>query len=571
MAAPGDLLGGRFELIEVIGSGGMAVVWRARDTRLRRTVAVKILRPQFAEDPDFVERFESEARHAASLAHPNVAAVYDTGFDAGPDGRTRYIVMELVDGPSVAEVLRKGAIPIPLAIDVAIAAARALAAAHRRGIVHRDVKPGNLLIGPDGRVRLADFGIARALTATRLTTAGTMFGSAPYMSPEQARGDQVLPSSDLYSLGVVLFEMLHGRLPERGSPAALLRRAAGQEDAAGRPAPGLSSEPSLPAGLDAIVARALDPDPTQRHPSARAFAEALESAARRLRRSEEPDRYGLASRRSGRSGRTGGVARTRKGRAVFGPTVDVVAMRPNVASGSGHTDASDGSDVATTRLHRLPRTNRTRRRRSLVAVIAGLSLVAGAGIFVAVLASVALPSGGVLRATATPPLIAQVPGSSSPGGVASIAPAASPVVDAVPSAVPPTSIATAVPTPRPTLRPTPRPTVAPASRASTPNAAVADFYDAAAAHDWNRAIARWSEGMKRRYPPDQWLIGRFSRTTRIEITRLRQTSLDATAGRATVAVTLVEDRTVEPSPWTLSGRWELIRVNGRWLLDNPHF
>ncbi|MBA2380516.1 MAG: serine/threonine protein kinase, partial [Chloroflexi bacterium] len=141
MAEPGDRLGGRCELIEVIGSGGMAVVWRARDTRLRRTVAVKILRPQFAGDAEFVERFESEARHAASLAHPNVAAVFDTGFDPGPDGGTRFIVMELIDGPSVAEVLHGGPLPVALALEIATAAARALAAAHRRGIVHRDVKP----------------------------------------------------------------------------------------------------------------------------------------------------------------------------------------------------------------------------------------------------------------------------------------------------------------------------------------------------------------------------------------------------------------------------------------------
>ena len=570
MAAPGDLLGGRFELIEEIGSGGMAVVWRARDTRLRRPVAVKILRPQFAEDPDFVERFESEARHAASLAHPNVAAVYDTGFEAGPDGRTRYIVMELVDGPSVAEVLRTGAMPIALAIDVAIAAARALAAAHRRGIVHRDVKPGNLLIGPDGRVRLADFGIARALTATRLTTAGTMFGSAPYMSPEQARGDEVLPSSDLYSLGVVLFEMLHGRLPERGSPAALDRRADGLEDAE-QPAPDLASEPSLPAGLDAIVARALQADPTRRHPSARAFAEALESAARRLRRSDAPEPNGLAGPRPGAVGRTGGAARTRKGRAVFAPSVAVGSKRADVATAPVTTAVGDGGDVATTRLHRLPRTHRTRRRRSLVAVIAGLSLVGGAGIFVAVLASVALPRGGVLGATATPSSIEDAAIGSSPAGGASVAPEASPVVDELPSAIASTPIPSAIPTTRPTARPTARPTVTPASPASTPNAAVADFYHAAAAHDWDRAISRWSEGMQRRYPPDEWLVGRFSRTSRIDITRLRQTSLDAAAGRATVAVTLVEYRTVEPSPRTFSGTWELIRVNGRWLLDDPHF
>src|SRR5919112_5253614 len=258
MAAAGDRLGGRYELIEVIGSGGMAVVWRARDTRLGRSVAVKILRPQFAEDREFVERFESEARHAASLAHPNVAAVYDTGFDPGPDGGTRYIVMELVDGPSVAEVLRVGPLPIPLALDVAIAAARALAAAHRRGLVHRDVKPGNLLIGPDGRVRLADFGIARALTASRVTTAGTTLGSGPYMSPEQMAGADVLPRSDIYSLGVVLHEMVHGTLPHAsGSPTAGEVASGTATDAMPSDSDHARSQ-AVPPGLDAVIARALE-------------------------------------------------------------------------------------------------------------------------------------------------------------------------------------------------------------------------------------------------------------------------------------------------------------------------
>src|SRR5829696_9940141 len=219
MPAPGDLIAGRYELMQPIGSGGMAVVWRARDRRLGRHVAVKILRPEYAEDDDFVRRFEVEAQHAASVSHPNIVPVHDTGVE----GNDRYIVMELVDGPSVAEVVaRRGALEPVLAVEMGAAAARALAAAHRRGLIHRDVKPANLLIGRDGRVRLADFGIARALTSSRVTQPGTVLGSIPYLSPEQARGDEATASGDIFSLGVVLFEMLTRTLPwEADTPAAM--------------------------------------------------------------------------------------------------------------------------------------------------------------------------------------------------------------------------------------------------------------------------------------------------------------------------------------------------------------
>src|SRR5687768_11979731 len=243
MPSPGEVLAGRYELISPIGSGGMAVVWRARDQRLQRHVAVKLLRPEYAEDPEFVRRFEFEARNAASLSHPNVAPVYDTDVD----GDLRFIVMELVDGPSLAEIIaERGRIEPVVAVEIVAAAARALAAAHRRGLIHRDVKPANLLIGRDGRVRLADFGIARALTSNRVTQPGTVLGSIPYLSPEQARGDDATASGDIFSLGVVLFEMLTGSLPwEADTPAAM---------ATARlytPAPSLSAAAAwLPDGLD---------------------------------------------------------------------------------------------------------------------------------------------------------------------------------------------------------------------------------------------------------------------------------------------------------------------------------
>ena len=378
MTGPGDRLADRYELIEPIGSGGMAIVWRARDTRLRRTVAIKILRPQFAEDPEFVRKFDSEAHHAGSLAHPNVATVYDTGADAD----TRFIGMELVDGPSLGDMIhRDGSLPPALAVDIAAAAARALAAAHRRGLVHRDVKPANLLIGRDGRVRLADFGIARALTSGRLTTVGLVLGSAPYMSPEQTRGEEVTAAGDIFSLGVVLFEMLHGHLP-----GSVERAAAGSSGGeAGEPGSIGAPDLDLPAGLDAIVGRALQIDPSQRYPSARAFAEALEVAARQLRDTARRERVPPG--------------------ALTGPAPSRGAIA--AAAAASTTQSARTEPYAPTRIHvsRSPARDERRRRRGLAPpTLAGLAAVGVAGLTAVMLLSTgAQLIGGVLEATATAP------------------------------------------------------------------------------------------------------------------------------------------------------------------------
>jgi beta-lactam-binding protein with PASTA domain len=269
LADLGTVLGGRYRLVELLGQGGMATIYRARDGQLERDVAVKVLRPEYGNDPDFFARFRQEAQSAASLNHPGVVAVYDYGTDeVGP-----YIVMELVDGEDLATIIRRtGALPARQAARIAAQAARAIAAAHERGFVHRDIKPGNILVTRDGRVKVADFGIARALAESSLTMPGTTLGSVHYFSPEQARGELAAPASDIYSLGIVLFELLTGQRPWRGDTAAAIATAR---------LSGVVPSPSavkagIPPVLEAITRRALAPRPEDRFAAAADMAEALE-------------------------------------------------------------------------------------------------------------------------------------------------------------------------------------------------------------------------------------------------------------------------------------------------------
>jgi beta-lactam-binding protein with PASTA domain/tRNA A-37 threonylcarbamoyl transferase component Bud32 len=270
VAALGDVLGGRYRLVELLGQGGMAKIYRATDAQLGREVAVKVLHPEYGRDPDFVARFRQEAQSAASLSHPNIVGVYDFGTDAdGP-----YIVMELVDGEDVATLLaRNGPLPPRQAARLAAEVAHALAAAHARGIVHRDVKPGNVLVSSDGRVKVTDFGIARAWADARLTLPGVTLGSVHYFSPEQALGEQATEASDIYSLGIVLYELLSGRRPWEGDSAAAVAMAR-----ISAPPPLVSAvRPNVPPILEAIDRRALSADPAARFGSAAAMAEALEA------------------------------------------------------------------------------------------------------------------------------------------------------------------------------------------------------------------------------------------------------------------------------------------------------
>ncbi|HEY9353310.1 MAG TPA: protein kinase, partial [Nocardioides sp.] len=260
----------RYVFHELIGTGGMGEVWRATDTTLNREVAIKLLKPEHAEDPIGRSRFESEAKHAAALHHPNVVAVYDVGEMPTASGLMRpFLVMELVDHKPLSELIRDGRPLAPEVVrDLLGQAGDALAAAHRAGIVHRDVKPANLLITPQRKVKVTDFGIARAQASTGITGTGQVMGTPQYLSPEQARGEKATPASDVYSLGVVAFECLAGYRPfQKETPVATA--IAHLHD----PVPPLPDH--VPADLAAIVMRSLQKDPTLRYADAAAFTSAI--------------------------------------------------------------------------------------------------------------------------------------------------------------------------------------------------------------------------------------------------------------------------------------------------------
>jgi len=257
VAAVGQVLNGRYRLVELVGEGGMATVYRGHDTQLGRDVAVKVLRADYGRDPAFVTRFRQEAQSAAALNHPNVVNVYDYGMEAGDP----FIVMELIEGGDLAEILReRGALDPIAAARVAQQVADALDVAHGRGIVHRDIKTSNIMITRSGRVKVGDFGIARAFSEAQITLPGTTLGSVHYFSPEQARGELVTTASDVYSLGLVLFEMLTGRRAWTGDSAGAVAVAR----LAGDPALPSTINPEVPHALDAIVRAALARIPSDR-------------------------------------------------------------------------------------------------------------------------------------------------------------------------------------------------------------------------------------------------------------------------------------------------------------------
>jgi serine/threonine-protein kinase len=268
--APDTVIDGRYRVDRRLGSGGMADVYCATDLQLGRKVAVKLLYRRFAEDEEFVERFRREASSAAGLQHPNVVAVYDRGEWDG----TSYIAMEYLDGRSLKDIVRdEGPLPPARATELILQVLKAARFAHRRGIIHRDFKPHNVLVDDEGRAKVTDFGIARA-GASDMTETGSIMGTAQYLSPEQAQGHAVSAQSDLYSIGIMLYELLTGRVPFDGdSPVTIALKQVGEE-----PTPPRALNPAVPPALEAVVLRALQKDPAQRFGDADAFITALEQA-----------------------------------------------------------------------------------------------------------------------------------------------------------------------------------------------------------------------------------------------------------------------------------------------------
>ena len=257
----GKVIGNRYEILEKIGEGGMATVYKARDNVLKRYVAVKVLRDEFITDKESIKRFNTEAQSAASLTHPNIVSI----FDVGHEENIYYIVMELVQGKTLKEIINEdGVLPWKWSVNIAIQVASALETAHKNNIIHRDIKPHNIIITEDGIAKVTDFGIAKAVSNSTITAFGTTIGSVHYFSPEHARGGFTDAKSDIYSLGVVMYEMLTGRVPfDADTPVSIALKHM-QE----KPAQPIKLNPSIPYAVDKIIMKAMEKDISLRYQNA---------------------------------------------------------------------------------------------------------------------------------------------------------------------------------------------------------------------------------------------------------------------------------------------------------------
>ncbi len=361
MVEPGRrMLGDRYELLQLIAAGGMGQVWRATDLLLHRPVAVKVLRSEYTGDPTFLARFRAEAQHAAALSHPNIAAVYDYGETEAPDTgeHLAYLVMELVEGRPLSTLLQQeGRLDTAATLSVLGQTAAALAEAHRAGLVHRDVKPGNILVRPDGSVKITDFGIAWSAGSVPLTRTGQVIGTPQYISPEQAEGHLATPASDVYALGLVGYECLTGRPAFDGDNVVTIALKQLRSD----PEP-LPDE--LPAGVRTLVLRALSKDPAARMRDGAAFVAAVEDV---------------------RAGRPLSLP------PLPAPAAAVAAPAPTVAALAVPGDGPETQLVSPppglpgARPHRSPPA--PRRSRAAVVLVPLLALLVGAGLAAAVLSA----------------------------------------------------------------------------------------------------------------------------------------------------------------------------------------
>ncbi|HEX6509395.1 MAG TPA: protein kinase [Chloroflexota bacterium] len=536
-----QVLGNRYELRRRIGVGGMAVVYLAHDLRLDRDVAIKVLDVATTADPTFVERFRREARAAAAINHPNVIAVYDwgeAGSDAPATAHLYYLVMEYIPGPNLKEVIReRGPLPEDEALSIAAQVASALEAAHARSLVHRDIKSQNVLIGPDGRVKVADFGIAYLEGLTHLTRTNAVSGTAHYISPEQAQGKRVDARTDLYSLGVVLYEMVTGRVPFEGDSLVDVALHHVQET----PIPPRRLRPDISPATETVTLRALAKDPSARYASAGEMRTAIENAMQAAERTapallvEEVKREPPSNRQT--VSRAGADRTVRLDRSVPGPR---------------------------------PRARSEERRVSpwLMALPLLFLLLAGSA-----LALRARSGSG----TAAPPVTHR---HTTPVPTATTRPArarpTSPPATAIPTTAPTSPPRQAQPTTPPAHgvvppRTQPQPTATSGLASSSPNGgagspqdAVSGFYNAISQHDWGTATSYWTSAMQGRCPPQECINNRFVTTHNLNLTI---TGVNRQGNAATVGIDLIEGK-ADGSTIHWVGSWNLVHEPSGWQLDS---
>ncbi|GAA0416685.1 hypothetical protein Acor_63790 [Acrocarpospora corrugata] len=447
MVAQGTTLDGRYRLDVRIGAGGMGEVWRGEDTVLARTVAVKVLLPGRLDDPGFGVRFQHEARAMATINHPGVVDVYDFGVTEVPgDGATAYLVMKFVDGEPLDRLLsRLGRIRPEPAMELIAQAAAALQAVHDRGIVHRDVKPGNLLVRPDGTLVLTDFGIARSDAASRLTDAGMVLGTAAYCAPEQAEGEPVTFAVDIYALGVVAYECVRGRRPFEGDTPVTIALKHIREMPPPLPA-------DIPPAIRHVVERALSKAPADRWPTALAMSQAASASINAagpvsaVFPEQYPQTGGFAAGQgySGpATGMTGWNEEVRLGEAPTGITAVTPQQQPNRPSRRAARKLGKGPVIA--------------------AAVVGVALVSGLAVLGANMVANAdpeptqIPQGGVVTDTPSPS-----PSKTKPSPRRSPTPTPSPTRETpTPSVTPSIDKPTPTPTPKATPKPTPTPSPTP--------------------------------------------------------------------------------------------------------------